>query len=145
MERMNERLRNERFLLDTDICSFIIKGIRPDLDVRLRELAPEQVLISAVTRAELRFGLAKRPEASRLAKLVEHFLGTVVTLPWNATVADTYGQVRARLEKAGTPIGEHDTMIAAHALAEHLTVVTNNIAHFRQVEGLRCVTWNQAD
>jgi len=106
---------SEQFLLDTDICSFIIKGNHPFLDARLRELSPEQTLISAVTRAELRFGLAKRPDAIRLAGLVERFLGTVVTLPWDAVVADTYGQVRARLEKAGTPIGEHDTMIAAHA------------------------------
>ncbi len=136
---------NEQFLLDTDICSFIIKGTRPDLDARLRELSPEQTFISAVTRAELRFGLAKRPDAIRLAELVERFLGTVVTLPWDAVAADTYGQVRARLEKAGTPIGEHDTMIAAHALAANLIVVTNNVNHFRQVESLRWVTWNKRD
>ncbi|EDN68160.1 PilT-like protein [Beggiatoa sp. PS] len=135
---------SERFLLDTDICSFIIKGTHPFLDARLRELSPEQTLISAVTRAELRFGLAKRPEAIRLASLVERFLKTVITLPWDATVADNYGQVRARLEKAGTPIGEHDTMIAAHALATNLILVTNNVAHFRQVEGLRWVTWNKS-
>jgi tRNA(fMet)-specific endonuclease VapC len=136
---------NERFLLDTDICSFIIKGTRPDLDIRLRELSPEQTLISAVTRAELRFGLAKRPNAIRLAGLVERFLQTVVTLPWDATAADTYGQVRARLEKIGTPIGEHDTMIAAHALATNLLLVTHNVEHFRRVEGLRWVTWNKLD
>jgi tRNA(fMet)-specific endonuclease VapC len=59
---------SEQFLLDTDICSFIIKGTHPFLDVRLRELSPEQTLISAVTRAELRFGLAKRPNAIRLAE-----------------------------------------------------------------------------
>ena len=137
----------EQFLLDTDICSFIIKGTHPFLDARLRELSSEQILISAVTRAELRFGLAKRPDAIRLASLVERFLSTVVTLPWDAAAADTYtyGQVRARLEKAGTPIGEHDTMIAAHALAANLIIVTNNVAHFRQVEGLRWVTWNKLD
>ncbi len=136
---------NERFLLDTDVCSFIIKGTHPFLDVRLRELSKEQILISAVTRAELRFGLAKRPDAIRLAGLVEDFLGRVITLPWDAAAADTYGQVRARLEKAGTPIGEHDTMIAAHALAENILLVTHNVNHFKQVEGLRWVTWNKRD
>lgn len=133
----------EQFLLDTDICSFIIKGTHPELDCRLRELKPTQTLISAVTRAELRFGLALRPEATRLAGLVERFLRTVVTLPWDSVVADRYGLVRARLEKAGTPIGEHDTMIAAHALAMNLPLVTNNIAHFRQVEGLQWIDWRE--
>jgi len=133
----------EQFLLDTDICSFIIKGTHPELDSRLRELKPTQTLISAVTRAELRFGLALRPEATRLAGLVERFLRTVVTLPWDAVVADRYGLVRARLEKAGTPIGEHDTMIAAHALAMNLPLVTNNIAHFRQVEELQWIDWRE--
>jgi tRNA(fMet)-specific endonuclease VapC len=137
-----ERMR-EQFLLDTDICSFIIKGTHPFLDARLAELSSKQTFISAITRAELRFGLAKRPDATRLARLVENFIENVITLPWDATAADTYGKVRARLEKAGTPIGEHDTMIAAHALAENLIVVTNNINHFRQVEGLRWVTWNK--
>jgi tRNA(fMet)-specific endonuclease VapC len=136
---------SERFLLDTDICSFIIKGTHPHIDAQLRELSPEQTLISAVTRAELRFGLAKRPDAIRLASLVERFLNTVITLPWDAAVADTYGLVRARLEKAGTPIGEHDTMIAAHALAMNLILVTNNVAHFQRVEGLRRITWNKPE
>ena len=136
---------SECFMLDTDICSFIIKGKRPDLDVRIRELAPEQIMISSITRAELRFGLAKRPEATRLAELVENFLELTTTLPWDAVVADIYGQVRARLENTGTPIGEHDTMIAAHALATNLVLVTNNIAHFKQVEGLRWAAWDNSD
>lgn len=120
------------FMLDTDMCSFIIKGQRPDLKARLLELETGQICISAITRAELRFGLAKRPEAKRLAMLVEQFLGLMLILPWNAQAADTYETVR---------VGERDTMIAAHALAEERIVVTNNAGHFRQVNKLRWVTW----
>lgn len=129
------------FLLDTDICSDAIKGRHPVLDSRLRSLSPHQIAISAVTRAELRFGLALRPEASRLALLVESFLQTVATLPWDAPVADRYGTLRAMLHQAGQPIGDHDTMIAAHALTVNVTLITHNLAHFTRVNGLICADW----
>lgn len=130
-----------RFLLDTDICSYVIKDSHPALDRHLRELHPRQVAISAVTRAELRFGIALRPEATRLARLVEFFLQFVVTLPWDAPVADRYGSLRAMLHQAGQPIGDHDTMIAAHALTMNATLITHNLAHFERVSGLSCADW----
>lgn len=130
-----------RFLLDTDICSYAIKGQHPDLDHRLRDIPPGQMAISAVTRAELRYGVALRPEATRLAWLVESFFQFVVTLPWDARVADRYGAVRAQLQQAGQPIGDHDTMIAAHALAVDAMLITHNLAHFRKVNGLICADW----
>lgn len=129
------------FLLDTDICSYAIKGRHPALDSRLRSLSPHQIAISAVTRAELRFGMALRPEASRLALLVESFLQTVATLPWDAPVADRYGILRAMLHQTGQPIGDHDTMIAAHALTVNATLITHNLAHFTRVNGLICADW----
>jgi tRNA(fMet)-specific endonuclease VapC len=130
-----------RFLLDTAICSYVIKGSHPTLDRHLRELHPRQVAISAVTRAELRFGIALRPEATRLARLVESFLQFVVTLPWDAPAADRYGSLRAMLHQAGQPIGDHDTMIAAHALTMNATLITHNLAHFERVSGLSCTDW----
>lgn len=130
-----------RFLLDTDICSYVIKGSHPALDRRLRDLSPGQVAISAVTRAELRFGVALRPEATRLAMLVESFLQFVVTLPWDASAADRYGSLRAMLQQTGQPIGDHDTMIAAHALTANVTLITHNLAHFARVNGLSCADW----
>jgi tRNA(fMet)-specific endonuclease VapC len=129
------------FLLDTDMCSYAIKGHHPALDNRLRSLSPHQIAISAVTRAELRFGMALRPEASRLAMLVESFLQTVATLPWDAPTADCYGTLRAMLQQAGQPIGDHDTMIAAHALTVNATLITHNLAHFTRVNGLICADW----
>jgi len=130
-----------RFLLDTDICSYAIKGGHPALDDRLRGLNPGQAVISAVTRAELRFGVALRPEATRLAMLVESFLTFVVTLPWDATAADRYGYLRATLQQAGQSIGDHDMMIAAHALAMNATLITHNMTHFERVSGLSCADW----
>jgi tRNA(fMet)-specific endonuclease VapC len=129
------------FLLDTDICSYAIKGHHPVLDNRLRSLSPHQIAISAVTRAELRFGMALRPEASRLAMLVESFLQTVATLSWDAPTADRYGTLRALLHQTGQPIGDHDTMIAAHALTVNATLITHNLAHFSRVNGLICTDW----
>ena len=132
---------NNPFLLDTDICSYVIKGSHPTLDQRLGGLQPGQIAISAVTRAELRFGVALRPEATRLAMLVESFLSFMVTLPWDATAADRYGSLRATLQRAGQPIGDRDLMIAAHALAVNATLVTHNLAHFERVSGLACADW----
>ena len=129
------------FLLDTDICSDAIKGSHPALDRRLRDFEPGQIAISAVTRAELRFGVALRPEAIRLAMLVESFLKFVTTLPWDACATDRYGVLRAMSQRAGQPIGDHDTMIAAHALAVNATLVTHNLAHFERVSGLSCADW----
>lgn len=129
------------FLLDTDICSYAIKGSHPAVDQRLRDFKPGQIAISAVTRAELRFGVALRPEASRLTMLVESFLKFVATLPWDASAADRYGALRATLQRAGQPIGDHDLMIAAHALAAKATLITHNLAHFERVSGLACADW----
>ena len=130
-----------RFLLDTDTCSYIIKGNHPALDRRLQDLNSGQAAISAITRAELRFGIALRPEATRLAMLVEAFLQFVVTLPWDAPAADQYGALRAALQQIGQPIGDHDTMIAAHALTANATLITHNLAHFERVSGLSCADW----
>ncbi len=129
------------FLLDTDICSYIIKGGYPVLDRRMRDVNPAHITISALTRAELRYGVALRPEARRLASLVESFLRFVVTLPWDAAAADGYGALRAALHQTGQPIGDHDTLIAAHALAVHATLITHNIKHYQKVSGLSCLDW----
>lgn len=129
------------YLLDTDVCSHAIRGGYPALDRRLREAGPGQIALSAITRAELRFGLALRPEATRLRRLVETFLQFIVTLPWDADAADRYGRLRATLHQEGRPIGDHDTMIAAHALAAGAVLVTHNRAHFARVAELSHTDW----
>jgi tRNA(fMet)-specific endonuclease VapC len=128
-------------MLDTDIASYIIKGRAPRLDQRLAIVPPSDVCISSITRGELLYGVHLRPGELRLARLVEQFLNGVASLPWDDAAADAYGRVAADLRTAGRSIGPFDTMIAAHALALDLTIVTNNVEHFSRVRGLRLQNW----
>ncbi len=128
-------------MLDTDTASYVIKGNVPAIDARLRHLDVMQVCISAVTRAELRFGARRFPRAHRLSAEVEKFMSGIHTLPWDEVAADQFADVRADLERGGTPIGSMDTMIAAHAKALDAILVTNNVRHFRLVKGLAIENW----
>lgn len=128
-------------MLDTDTASYVIKGNAPRIDAHLRGLDLMQVCISAITRAELRYGARRLPRANRLSAEIEKFLSAVTTLPWDEVAADQFADVRADLERRGTPIGSMDTMIAAHAKAINATLVTNNVKHFRLVKGLTIENW----
>jgi tRNA(fMet)-specific endonuclease VapC len=128
-------------MLDTNAASYVIKDTAPAIDAKLRELDVMQVCISAVTRAELRFGVRRLKNATRLAAQVEKFLAGVHTLAWDETAADQFAEVRTDLERGGTPIGIMDTMIAAHAKAVNAVLVTNDVKHFRRVRGLAIQNW----
>jgi tRNA(fMet)-specific endonuclease VapC len=128
------------FLLDTNTVSFIVRGSQPGLLQRLRRHPVNAVAISSVTEAELLYGLARKPEASALAAAVQTFLKHVQSLPWDSQAATRYGVLRAQLEAAGTPLGNLDTLIAAHALAAGATLVTHDRA-FRQISGLAIEDW----
>ena len=132
-----------RYLLDTDIASYFLKKHDMALVARVHTaLMANQVAISAVTRAELRYGQALLPvEAARRRTLIDVFLADVPVLDWGARVADRYGAVAADLRRRGQPIGCRDTKIAAHALAEGLILVTNNLDDFQRVPGLRLENW----
>jgi tRNA(fMet)-specific endonuclease VapC len=100
--------------------------------------------ISAITRAELRYGIARRTEATRLTDLVEGFLAIARCEAWDTRAADARGSLRARLADRGTRIGDFDEMIAAHALALDAILVTDNTRHFAHVEGLTVENWRRA-
>lgn len=129
------------FLLDTDTCSYAIRGSSAALDQKLARSKPGTLVISAVTRAELMFGLAKRGNPRSLTRLVRGFLDVLATMAWDANAADCYADLRAQLERGGTPIGVLDTMIAAHALALGAILITNNQKHFQRVKALQCENW----
>ena len=129
------------YMLDTNTASAALRGTAA-LDMRLQQLEPSQWCISAVTRAEMRYGMALRPEAVRLAQCVAAFLQAAVTAPWDDAAADRHGRLRAQLRKAGTPIGDFDEMIAGHALA---VLVTDNTRHFQRVDGLVVENWIRGD
>ena len=121
------------FMLDTDAASYLIKRRIPSVDRKVQEIPPEQVCISAVTRAELMYGLRRLPPDHRLHAGVGAFLRLTRTLPWDGDAADRYAEIRHRLASGGQTIGELDTMIAAHALAVDATLVTNNTRHFARI------------
>jgi len=132
-----------RYLLDTNVASCIIKGNSPAVDRRLVKVAMAQLAISAVTEGELRFGAARLPHATRLHNMIEDFFLRVAVLPWDSDAALQYGQLRATLERDGQPMGNLDTMIAAHALALDAVLVTNDHA-FARIKKLKVVDWTKS-
>jgi len=128
------------YMLDTNAVSEVMRG-NPVMDQRLKRLEPSDWCISAITHAEIAFGLAKRPEATRLARAAAAFFEVARTLPWDTAAAEAHGKLRARLQQAGTPIGDFDEMIAAHALSVGAVLVTANVRHFERVEGLQVENW----
>jgi|SRR5580698_534968 tRNA(fMet)-specific endonuclease VapC len=129
-----------RYLLDTNTVSYVIKGNFPRVRERLLKVPMAKVGISVVTEAELRFGLARRPEASTLKLAVDEFLLRVEILSWDSDAASHYARVRAALEDEGEPIGNLDLMIAAQALAAEAVLVTHDRV-FRKIRALKTEDW----
>lgn len=129
-----------KLLLDTNICIYIINRKPPPVLERFRKYHAGDIGISAITAAELAFGVAKSGSA-RNREALEKFLAPIEIMPFDEDAFWRYGEVRATLEKSGTPIGSLDTLIAAHALSLGVTLVTHNIAEFARVKDLRCETW----
>ena len=124
------------YLLDTSTVSYIAKGKSPAARARLQALGDDEtVCISSITEAELRYGLAKRPEARQLRKSIEGLLFRLRILAWGSKEAAAYGELRARLEGAGITLSQLDLQISAHALAIGAVLVTNDKA-FLQVNDL---------
>jgi tRNA(fMet)-specific endonuclease VapC len=131
-----------RYLLDTNTASYVIKGNFPRVRARLLKVPMAEVGISVVTEAELRFGVARRPEATSLKSVVEEFLLRVEALPWNSEAARQYARIRASLEADGEPMGNLDLMIAAQAVATEVVLVTHDHV-FRRVKGLKVEDWSK--
>ena len=130
-----------RYMLDTDACIALIKRKPAAVIRRLSALAPGDAGISAVTLAELRFGVMKSAAVERNAAALDDFLLPLEIADFDAAAAEAYGRVRAGLEKAGTPIGPLDTQIGAHALSLGAVLVTNNVREFRRIPGLKIENW----
>ncbi len=130
------------YLLDTNIASYYLRRSSPLLETRVNEgLLQQTVALSVLTRAELRFGQAGMTDDDRRRRLIDHFLLQLPSLAWTSRAADHYGALKDANRRNGTPVGEIDTQIAAHALAEGLTLVTHNTRHFDQVPDLKLVDW----
>lgn len=130
------------YLLDTNTVSYIVKGSNPTVDKHLAKVPISRVTISSITEGELLYGIARKPEASRLQVIVNAFLQHVTILPWDSKAAQEYGNLRAILEQKGHPMGNLDTMIAAHALALKAVLVTSDRA-FSRIKKIKIEDWSR--
>jgi tRNA(fMet)-specific endonuclease VapC len=131
-----------KYLLDTNICVFIIRKKSQLALQRLRQHSVGDVGISAVTLAELRYGADKSQKPAANHAALDGFLASLEIVDFGGRAATHYGKVRADLETRGIPIGPLDTLIAAHALSLGVTLVTNNTAEFSRVNGLTVEDWS---
>jgi tRNA(fMet)-specific endonuclease VapC len=129
-----------QYMLDTNICIYVMKTYPPGLLENFNRMA-EQLCISSVTLGELHYGAEKSAKRVDNLAALENFVARLEVLPFGNKAAAHYGQLRAELERAGTPCGPHDMQIGGHARSEGLIVVTNNMREFSRMPGLRAENW----
>jgi tRNA(fMet)-specific endonuclease VapC len=128
-------------MLDTNVIVEMIRRHPPVLIERLRAHPVGSVSVSSITVAELYYGVARSADPAKNAMALTHVLVPLVVLDFDGTAAIRYGTVRHQLERAGTPVGPLDTLIASHALSLDITMVTSNVGEFGRVRGLRVEDW----
>lgn len=128
-------------LLDTNICIYIARSQPATVGRRFARAAPGSLGISIITWGELCFGAAKSNDPGRARTLLEQFSRVVEVLSLPASAGPHYGELRSVLQKAGTPIGNNDLWIAAHALSLGVPLVSNNLREFERVPGLKLENW----
>jgi tRNA(fMet)-specific endonuclease VapC len=128
------------YMLDTNICIYVIKNRPAGLRERFDQLA-DALCISTITLGELLYGVEKSARRSQNIEAVEQFTARLEVLPFSAKAAAHFGQIRAELARVGRPCGAYDMLIAAHARSEGLTLVTNNVPEFQRMPGLRLDNW----
>lgn len=130
-----------KYMLDTNICVYIIKKIPPQVFEKFETYGKDDICISSITLAELEYGICKSIFSQRNRTAVTIFVSNLKILPFDEVAATEYGEIRATLERRGTPIGGNDFLIAAHARSLGLPLVTNNIREFERVDGLQVENW----
>jgi tRNA(fMet)-specific endonuclease VapC len=129
----------QRYMLDTNIVSHLLREHAHVLE-RVITTPMESLCISSITEGELLFGLANNPANLKLKQAVQELLRRVDSIPWDSKAAQTYGDVRAQMQKEGKGIGNLDLLIAAHAIARDAILVTNDKA-IHQVPGVKVEDW----
>ena len=131
------------FMLDTNTVSYALRGKPPSVREHLRRLPMAQVCISSITEAELLFGLALKPQATKLAELVNQFLLGISILPWDSAAAKAYADLCSASWKKGRPLAAMDMLVAAHAFASGLTLVTSDRSFRSLRPRLRIADWSK--
>lgn len=129
------------YLLDTNACIRILNDTCPPLVARLRRESPRHIRLCSVVKAELHYGARRSSRVADNLRLLERFFSAFVSVGFDDRCADHYGSIRADLDRAETPIGPNDLLIAAIARANDLTVVTHNTDEFGRVIALRVEDW----
>ncbi len=130
-----------RYLLDTNICLYIAKQRPPSVAQRFAKLVTGSVAMSLITFGELRYGAEKSRQRAEALAILDSLQALIPVVAPDAAVGASYGVIRAQLERAGTPIGNNDLWIAAHALALGVTLVSNNTREFERVPNLKLANW----
>jgi tRNA(fMet)-specific endonuclease VapC len=128
-----------KYLLNTDSVSFALRG-QGGVGARIRACNPSDLCMSAITLAELRYG-ADRKGSRKLHGLIDTFASAIEVVSFDEAAAAEFGRIGSILAERGTPIGEFDVLIAAHAVVLRCTLVTNNVRHFSKVPGLAVENW----
>lgn len=130
-----------RYMLDTNICSYVLRSRPPSVKARFEKAGPGALTVSTVVLAELFYGAARHPNAAAIRREIGDLASRLDVVPWDEAAAEHYGAIRAALEKRGTPLGATDMLIAAHARSRGATLVSNDVRHFDRVEGLLVANW----
>ena len=130
-----------RYMLDTNICIYLIKHKPVIVLERFKQTVISEISISSITVSELFYGVSKSSKPEQNFMALTQFLAPMEILPFGGEAAQYYGDLRAHLEKQGTPIGSLDMLIAAHALSLASTLVTNNAKEFNRVPSLKIENW----
>ena len=133
-----------RFMLDSDICIYLIKKRPESVIKRIGESLADGIVISSITLAELEFGVANSTYPEKNSNALIQMLSSINTLPFDSRAAAAYGPLRAALQQSGLLIGALDMLIAAHAKSLNLTLVTNNIREFSRINGLKVENWAES-
>jgi tRNA(fMet)-specific endonuclease VapC len=129
------------YLLDTNICIYIINSSPKQVVERIKKLKPHQVKLSSISMAELEYGVSKSHYREKNRKALIHFASAFDIVEFNDSDAEVYGLIRAELEKKGQVIGPYDMQIAAQAITRDLILVTNNIAEFSRISNIKLENW----
>ncbi len=132
-----------KYLLDTDICIYIINKQTPQVIEKVKTFTPGEIAISVITLSELQKGVSKSLHKKQNQNALDNFISVFTILPFEKPDAKVYGEVVTKLEKQGQIIGGNDLFIAAHSLSRKLTLVTNNEREFTRVEGLCIENWTK--
>lgn len=129
------------FLIDTNICIYIINNHPPEVVQKFRDIGVGNICISSITVSELQYGACESTQIKKNLIRLEEFLSPFEIISYDENASKYYGQIRSYLEKQGNVIGPLDMLIAAHALSENLTLITNNEKEFKRVKSLDFENW----